>query len=113
MTIAIATFILPTIGFTSLPVLYLVCVGFQFTYSMALVPLYALMMDNSRLGTAGFDFTLQVSIVFIGSLLAGAMSGFIATPVGYQGAFAISVALSLIGVALVSVALKPNGNNLS
>jgi MFS transporter, PAT family, beta-lactamase induction signal transducer AmpG len=110
MTIAIAMFILPTVGFTSLPVLYFVCVGFQFTYSMALVPLYALMMDNSRLGMAGFDFTLQVSIVFIGSLLAGAMSGFVANSVGYQGAFAMSVILSLIGVALVSIDRSPSGD---
>ncbi|OKH20901.1 hypothetical protein NIES593_17405 [Hydrococcus rivularis NIES-593] len=78
---------------------------------MALVPMYALMMDYSRLGMAGFDFTLQVSIVFVGSLFAGTISGFIAKAVGYQGAFAISVALSLIGVALVSIALSHNDDN--
>jgi PAT family beta-lactamase induction signal transducer AmpG len=102
MAMANAAFILPTLGFTSLPVLYLVSIGFQLAYSMALIPMYTVMMDNSRQGTAGFDYTLQVSIVFIGSLIAGSMSGFIAGAIGYQGAFAISVGITLVGVAVIA-----------
>ncbi|NEO98568.1 MAG: MFS transporter [Symploca sp. SIO2E9] len=101
MAIAIAAFALPTVGLTSLPVLYLVSMGFQFTYSMTLIPMYTIMMDNSRLGTAGFDYTLQISLVFVGSLIAGGISGFIAEAVSYQGAFAISVLLTLVSVAVV------------
>ncbi|NJM69716.1 MAG: MFS transporter [Scytonema sp. RU_4_4] len=101
MAIANAAFILPTLGLTSLPVLYLVSIGFQFAYSMALIPMYTVMMDKSRLGTAGFDYTLQVSIVFVGSLIAGAMSGFIAKAIGYQGAFAFSAAIALVSVAVI------------
>lgn len=101
MAIANTAFIIPTLGFTSLPILYLVSIGFQFAYSMALIPMYTVMMDNSRLGTAGFDYTLQVSIVFIGSLLAGSISGFIAKAIGYQGAFALSGAIALVSVAVI------------
>ncbi|NJR74116.1 MAG: MFS transporter [Scytonema sp. CRU_2_7] len=46
MAIANAAFILPTLGLTSLPVLYLVSIGFQFAYSMALIPMYTVMMDK-------------------------------------------------------------------
>ncbi len=35
MAVGIALWILPTLGFTSLPVLYLVAAGLHFTYSMA------------------------------------------------------------------------------
>ncbi|MEC4812877.1 MAG: MFS transporter, partial [Scytonema sp. PMC 1069.18] len=98
MAIANAAFILPTLGFTSLPVLYLVSIGFQLAYSMAYIPLSTIMMDNSRPGTAGFDYTLQVSIIFVGSLIAGGVSGFIAKAMGYQGAFLFSVAIALLGV---------------
>ncbi|MEC4883512.1 MAG: MFS transporter [Scytonema sp. PMC 1070.18] len=101
MAIANAAFILPTLGFTSLPVLYLVSIGFQLAYSMAYIPLSTIMMDNSRPGTAGFDYTLQVSIIFVGSLIAGGVSGFIAKAMGYQGAFLFSVAIALLGVVVV------------
>jgi MFS family permease len=101
MAIANAAFILPAIGFTSLPVVYLVSIGCQFAYSMALVSMYTVMMDNSRLLTAGFDYTLQVSIVFVGSLIAGGLSGFIAKAMGYQGAFALSAAICLVSVAVI------------
>ncbi len=101
MAIANAAFILPTLGFTSLPVLYLVSIGFQLAYSMACIPMFTIMMDKSRLGTAGFDYTLQVSIVFVGSLIAGALSGFIAKAIGYQGVFAFSVAIALVSVAVI------------
>ena len=101
MAISNASFILPTLGFTSLPVLYLISMGCQFAYSMALIPMYTIMMDNSRLVTAGFDYTLQVSIVFVGSLIVGGLSGFMAEAIGYQGTFAISVAIALVSVVVI------------
>ena len=87
-------------GFTSLPILYLCAAGLQFTYSMACVPMFAICMDNSRQGNAGFDYTLQITIIFVGSLLAGSLSGFLAESLGYSGTFAIASILSLAGVLL-------------
>lgn len=102
IAVAIAFWTLPTLGFTSLPVLYLVAIGLHFSYSMACIPMFAIAMDHSRQGNAGFDYTLQVTIIFIGSLLAGSFSGFIAKACGYLGAFAIAASLSLVGVVLVT-----------
>ena len=102
MAIAIAFWTLPTLGFTSLPILYLVATGLHFSYSMACIPMFAIAMDNSRQGNAGFDYTLQVTIIFIGSMLAGSFSGFIAQGFGYLGAFAIAALLCLLGVLLVT-----------
>ncbi len=104
----IALWILPAIGFTSLPILYFVAASFQFTYSMACIPMFAIAMDNSRQGNAGYDYTLQVTIIFVGSLLAGAGSGFIAESLGYPLAFAIASGISLLGVLLVL--MLPNTN---
>lgn len=108
MSGAIALWILPALGFASLPVLYLIAACLHFTYSMACVPMFAIAMDNSRQGNAGFDYTLQVTIIFVGSLLAGSLSGFIAEIVGYSGAFAIAACLSFLGVLLVMILLKPH-----
>ncbi len=102
MAVAIALWTLPTLGFTSLPILYVVAFGLHFTYSMACVPMFAISMDNSRPGNAGFDYTLQVTIIFVGSLLAGSFSGFIAQALGYFGAFIISAILCLLGILLVT-----------
>ncbi|NER27104.1 MAG: MFS transporter [Symploca sp. SIO1C4] len=102
MAIAITAFVIPTLGFTSLPVLYLVSMGLNFAYSMALIPMYTIMMDKSRVGTSGFDYTLQVTIVFVGSLIAGGISGFIAEAIGYLGVFVIAVAIVLVSVAIIA-----------
>jgi MFS transporter, PAT family, beta-lactamase induction signal transducer AmpG len=44
----------------------------------------------------------KVTIIFIGSMLAGSFSGFIAKACGYLGAFAIAASLSFVGVLLVT-----------
>ena len=106
MAVAIALWIFPTIGFTSLPVLYLVATGLHFTYSMACIPMFAIAMDNSRQGNAGFDYTLQATIIFIGSMVAGSFSGFIAEAFSYFGAFAIAALLCLFGVLLAVILLE-------
>ncbi|MEL6441871.1 MAG: MFS transporter [Cyanobacteria bacterium J06621_8] len=102
MAVAIAFWTLPILGFTSLPILYLVSTGLHFTYSMACVPMFAIAMNYSRQGNAGFDYTLQMTIVFIGSLIAGGFSGFIAEALGYLATFAIASSLCLVGVLLVT-----------
>ena len=102
MAVAIALWILPTLGWTSLPILYLLASGLHFTYSMACIPMLAIAMDHSRQGNAGFDYTLQVTIIFIGSMVAGSFSGFIAEALGYFGAFIIGSILCLLGVLFVA-----------
>ncbi|MGF1490471.1 MAG: MFS transporter [Prochloraceae cyanobacterium] len=59
-------------------------------------------MDKSRSENAGSDFTLQVSLVFVGSYLTGGISGYIANAIGYRGVFAVACAISLIAAAIVA-----------
>ena len=66
---------------------------FNFTYGMTSVALSTIMMDNTRLKTAGTDYTLQATILFVGSLFAAGISGFLATSIGYGGVFIISGAI--------------------
>ena len=106
MAIAIALWILPALGFTNLFLLYFLSTAVQFTYSMACVPMFAIAMDNSRSGNAGFDYTLQITIIFVGSLFAGSLSGFIAETFGYSLTFITAALLTLLGVLLVT-SLQP------
>ncbi|MEM9271481.1 MAG: MFS transporter [Cyanobacteria bacterium P01_F01_bin.143] len=106
MAVAISLWILPTLGFTSLPLLYAIATGLHFTYSMSCVPMFAIAMDNSRPTNAGFDYTLQITIIFVGSLIAGGYSGFLAQAFGYGGVFAIASGLCLVGVLLVHFCYK-------
>ena len=99
--IAVATYIIPAIGVTSLPVLYAIAIGFRFTNGLAITALSTVMMDNSEPQTAGTDYTIQNSISAIGSRAASAFSGFIAGAIGYVGFFIVCIALSLFGVAIV------------
>lgn len=100
--IAISAYFLPAFGLTDLPVLYLVAIIVQISISMATTPLYTIMMDKSNLETAGTDYTMQNSIVYLGGIIAAAMSGIIARAVGYQGVFAVSIVISIIGVVLIA-----------
>lgn len=64
---------------------------------------------NSTVGYSNYnDLDLRAAgggplvIVFVGSLLAGGMSGFIAKAVGYQGTFLISAASVLISLVIIA-----------
>mgnify|MGYP001800248711 CR=1 FL=1 len=93
---------LPAWGFTNLTVLYGVSTLFNFVYGMTSVALSTMMMDNTRLKTAGTDYTLQATILFIGSLVAAGISGFLATSIGYSGVFITSGAITLVNAIIVA-----------
>lgn len=98
--------LLPAWGFTSLPVLYFVSATFNLVYGMTSVVLSTMMMDNARTETAGTDYTLQTTILFIGSLIAAGVSGFLTTEMGYGGVFAMGGALTLINTVVVAKAVS-------
>lgn len=101
MVVATALHILPTVGITNTFMLYSAAIGLQLAYSMAYTPLSTMMMDRSRAASAGFDYTLQVTLVFVGSILVGSLSGFIVAALGYGGTFAVSVTIGLVTVVLI------------
>jgi MFS family permease len=101
-SVMMIAYLLPASGVTSLPVLYLVAIGVQFTLSMATTATCTVMMDQSELATAGTDYTIQTSVVFLGGFSAAALSGVIAEAIGYQGVFALSIAISFISVVAIA-----------
>lgn len=100
--IAVATCLLPALGVTNLPVLYLVNIANYFALGMAQTILFTLMMDRSELKTAGTDYTAQTSLIGIGGMLAGVASGLIAEAIGYTGLFVFSFCICLLSVFLVA-----------
>ncbi|MEO0537505.1 MAG: MFS transporter [Cyanobacteria bacterium P01_A01_bin.123] len=100
--LGIVSYFLPTFGFTQLPVLYgIVSLAF-FALGMVGTTAFTIMMDNSRLATAGTDYTLQTSLIALGGILSAAVSGVLANAIGYRGVFGLSVLLLLGCMALVA-----------
>jgi len=98
----VLAYILPAIGLTNLPILYLVSMGAQLAHSMAIAVLFTVMMDESNLETAGTDYTLQTAAYVIGHMGIAALSGLIAKAVGYTGLFLICAGICLVSVAIVA-----------
>ncbi|WGV24403.1 MFS transporter [Halotia branconii] len=95
-------YIIPAIGIGSLPVLYAVSITVNAAQSMAYTALLSAMMDKCEPATAATDYTLQVSVVYLGGIAASVLSGAIANSTGYTFMFIISAALSLLSVLLIT-----------
>jgi predicted MFS family arabinose efflux permease len=70
--------------------------GVWAVYSMGSVFVYTLIMNNIRKEKAGTDFTLQIVITHIGSMLIAVGSGKLAHQTGYKGLFFTEFIISLI-----------------
>lgn len=99
--IAISLCLLPALGVNQLPILYGVSMTLSTTHIMAGTAAYTVMMDYSRPATAGSDFTLQTSVIFLGSILGMVVGGAIAQTSGYVTVFIVSVGVALLGALLV------------
>ncbi|GAA6615382.1 MFS transporter [Scytonema sp. NUACC26] len=100
-------YIVPAVGVSSLPILYGVSIAVNATQSMAYTALLSAMMDKSNPETAAIDYTLQVSIMYIGGIAATVVSGAIASTTGYAFTFIISAALSLLSILLIKMFRSP------
>lgn len=94
-------YIIPAIGVSNLSVLYGVAITVNALQGMAYTALLSAMMDKCDLPTAAIDYTLQVSVVYIGGVAASMLSGKIATATGYAGMFIISATVSLLSVLVI------------
>ncbi|MHC5831601.1 MAG: hypothetical protein ACYT04_90445, partial [Nostoc sp.] len=72
--------------------------------SMASTTISTIMMDKSQLETAGTDYSIQGSVASFSGIAAAAISGVIAEAFRYRGVFAISVAIAVLGVAIIAIA---------
>lgn len=102
--VSIATYLLPAFGVTNLLILYMSAIAVQFSTSMASTTMSTIAMDKSELETAGTDYSIQGSFGSFSGIAAAAISGIVAEAFGYRGVFAVSVAIALLGVAIIAIA---------
>ena len=100
--VAIVAYCLPVLGLTQLPMLYAIATVAQFINGMAMTALFTVMMDNSESTTAGTDYTVQSSIIYISGIVGATFSGVIAEAIGYGGVFVIAFGFAAITVLAIS-----------
>jgi len=105
-TLAIASISL-AVEFPSVQMFYAISAVEHVTSGMATAALFTAMMDFCRPEHAGTDYTIQASVVVIGSSIATALSGFSVDAIGYSPHFFLAAGLSLAAV-LVVLAYRPS-----
>lgn len=82
-------------------------------YGLSTVAIYTTSMDLVRKGREGTDFTVQIVITHLSSLIIAVFSGKIGDIVGYRGIFAIEALICLFTFVVLFYSLpkvKENGN---
>lgn len=83
--------------------LYTVTMLEHFTGGMATAALFTCMMDRCRPEASATDYTIMASIVVMTTGVGQAISGLLATWMGYTGLYGLSVGVALVGVALCAL----------
>jgi MFS transporter, PAT family, beta-lactamase induction signal transducer AmpG len=82
------------------------CIAFLgFTSGFSGILAYAIVMDKSEAGSAGTDFTVQVTFVLIGQMAAGVLGGFLGQALGYQGLFGLAMVIQVLVVGWIARAV--------
>ncbi len=94
----IATFYLwmISLGTPNTPMIYLGIILIWGTYGLLTVAIYTTSMDHVRPGREGTDFTLQIVITHLSSLIIAVLSGKIADNISYSGLFLVEALLSVV-----------------
>jgi len=89
---------IPSLGqiYTGITLLWL-------AYGASTVAIYTASMDKVRAGREGTDFTLQIVITHLSSLIVGVASGKVAGVFGYDGLFLSQAILSLFVLGLLII----------
>jgi len=89
-------------GYTpSQNILYLAICTLWAAYGFSMVAIFTSSMNEVRTDSEGTDFTVQIMITHISSMLVAVLSGKLADIAGYQALFGIQMALSLISLPLL------------
>jgi len=105
LTVALYFFFLT---FTGHP-LYLIYIGVALlwsAYAMSSVFIYTLGMKIVRKGREGTDFTIQIVVTHLSSLIIAVLSGKIADAIDYRGLFVIEIAMGLLILILLPFLFK-------
>ena len=86
--------------------IYLAVVLEHIAGGMATAALFTVMMDRCREHSAAADYALQSCVVVIAGLVAGALSGFSAKALGYDGHFMLAAVLCIVALAVVWRAIQ-------
>jgi predicted MFS family arabinose efflux permease len=84
--------------------LYLIYIGVALlwsAYAMSSVFVYTLGMQVVRKGREGTDFTIQIVITHLSSLVIAVLSGKIADAIDYRGLFAIELGIGILVLVLL------------
>ena len=76
------------------------------SYGFSTVIIYTLSMDNVRPGREGTDFTLQIVLTHLSSIIITIFSGRIGDIYGYKGLFSAEILFSLVALACVLIFIK-------
>ncbi|MBP1676740.1 MAG: muropeptide transporter [Bacteroidetes bacterium] len=82
------------------------------SYGLSTVAIYTLAMDKVRKGREGTDFTIQIVLTHIGSLLVATLSGKIAHETGYTALFFGEAAVASMVFLLVYGATRKTGSTI-
>lgn len=79
-------------------------------YGMASVTIFTIAMDWVREGREGTDFTLQIVLTHLSSLIIAIASGKLADALGYRGLYLAEAALALLVVIAVPILYRDKEN---
>ncbi len=96
--VGIAAYLLPALDIGGKGAIVAVSAVEHLTSGIATVTLFTVMMDVCGEAAAATEYTVQASVVVIATGVAATLSGFLAKRIGYPGHFAVSVALSAVGL---------------
>lgn len=95
----------------STPPLFLIYTGVGLlwgSYGLSTVAIYTTSMDIVRKGREGTDFTIQIVITHLSSLIIAVMSGKVGDIVGYTGLFGIEALMCILTIAIVFISHLKN-----
>lgn len=84
-----------SLGTPGTPLIYLGIILIWGTYGLLTVAIYTTSMDHVRHGREGTDFTIQIVITHLSSLIIAVASGKIADSISYSGLFLVEAILSV------------------
>ena len=106
--IAAVWFFVMSFSVPSLPALYGGIALLWGAYGLSTVAIYTTAMDIVRKGREGTDFTVQIVITHLSSLIIAVLSGKVADVVGYTRLFGIEIIFCLIAMVVLVYALPKN-----
>ena len=80
-------------------------------YGLSTVIIYTISMDKVRKGCEGTDFTLQIVVTHLSSLIFAVVSGKLADKLGYTNLFGIEALLSLFTLIVITYAFRQYKEN--